>query len=93
MAGSSTTPGIFLQQTNKSIASNKSAWKPTELTANSGYMADSSSARTPGDQLLTKKKAFVNSPSSASQGKKKMWCYCVVFESESYRRSQYYALV
>lgn len=46
----STTPGTFLQSNKSLAASNKSSFKPTELTANSGYMADDniSQARTPG---------------------------------------------
>ena len=46
----STTPGTFLQSNKSLAASNKSSFKPTELTANSGYMADdnNSQARTPG---------------------------------------------
>lgn len=70
--------GTFLPS-NKSMASNKSFKPLNELTGNSGYMADSSSARTPG-LFLAKKKPFVNSPSSEIQGKEKK--LKMVFEKE-----------
>ena len=59
------TPGTFL--TNKSQASKTQInFKPSEITASSGYMADSSSAKTPAENL---KKKFANSPSAITQGK------------------------
>ena len=72
LATQNATPGTFLGS-NKSVAG-KQEFKPSEITANSGYMADSSSARTPG-LFLAKKKPFVNSPSSAAQGKDKKLKY------------------
>ena len=72
LATQNATPGTFLGS-NKSVAG-KQDFKPSEITANSGYMADSSSARTPG-MFLAKKKPFVNSPSSAVQGKEKQLKY------------------
>ena len=53
LATQNATPGTSLGCNNKTRnLSGKQEIKPTELTSNSGYMADSSSARTPGNICL-----------------------------------------
>ena len=70
--GNTQTPGAFLGHNKTPGLGISKSFKPIEITSNSGYMADSSTAhhnsRTPGVFLgQGQKKPFMDSPTSAKQ--------------------------